>query len=98
MVTSLADESRLLAELRGLAEQGRHREVLDRLQTEPAAVLEHRTSFALLAAEAHGRLGAYDEARRWTELALAAAHMRGEPQAGRPARNLEGAIGPVRRG
>src|SRR5712692_808167 len=65
MVTSLADESRLLAELRGLAEQGRHREVLDRLQAEPATVLEHRTSFALVAAHMRGEPQAQLRARNF---------------------------------
>ena len=62
MVTSLSDESALLAELRGLAERGRHQEVLNRLERLPADTVERRTAFALLAAEAHGRLGAYPEA------------------------------------
>ena len=97
MVTSLADESALLAELRSLSDQGRHRDVLERLQQLPLASLEGRTAFALIAAEAHGRLGAYDEARRWTELALVVARSRGERQAELRARNFEGAIA-IRRG
>src|SRR5437879_914907 len=97
MVTSLADESALLAELRSLSDQGRHRDVLERLQQLPLTSLEGRTAFALIAAEAHGRLGAYDEARRWTELALVVARSRGERQAELRARNFEGAIA-IRRG
>src|SRR5438309_4018846 len=97
MVTSLADESALLAELRSLSDQGRHRDVLERLQQLPLASLEGRTAFALIAAEAHGRLGAYDEARRWTELALVVARSRGVRQAELRARNFEGAIA-IRRG
>src|ERR1041384_6389093 len=36
VLTSLPDEAALLAELRALAERGRHREVLDRLPRRPA--------------------------------------------------------------
>jgi len=96
-VTSLADESALLAELRDVAEQGRHREVLERLQQLPPNALEGRTAFALLAAEAHGRLGDHAEAARWAELALAVARARGERQAELRALNYQGAIA-LRRG
>jgi len=96
-VTSLADESALLAELRALAEQGRHQEVLDRLHAVPPAVLEGRTPFALHAAEAHGRLGHHAEAERWVQLALVVARSRGERQAELRARNYQGAIA-LRRG
>jgi len=92
MATSLADDSALLAELRTLAELGRHHEVLDRLHRLPAPVLEGRTAFALLAAEAHGRLGDHPEAQRWSELVLLLARSRGERQAELRALNYKGAI------
>src|SRR2546426_970349 len=92
MATSLADDSALLSELRALAEQGRHREVLGRLHGLPVEALEGRTAFALLAAEAHGRLGEYSEAQRWAELVLALARSRGEGQAELRALNYKGAI------
>ena len=81
-----------LRELRGLAESGRYREVLDRLAQVPAPELEGRTPFALLAAEAHGRLGEFTAAARWAGLALAASRERGEPQAELRARNYQGLI------
>jgi tetratricopeptide (TPR) repeat protein len=92
VVTSLADESALLAQLGELADQGRYREVLDRLRGMPAAALEGRTAFALLAAEAHGRQGDHAEARRWAELALVAARARGERPTELRALNYQGAI------
>ena len=92
MVTSLSDESALLAELRGLAERGHHQEVLNRLERLPADTVERRTAFALLAAEAHGRLGAYPEAERWAQAALVIARSRGERHAELRARNYKGAI------
>jgi tetratricopeptide (TPR) repeat protein len=90
-VTSGEDPT-LLTELRRLAEAGRHREVLARLDVLPAAELEGRTPFALLAAEAHGRLGTFDAAARWAAAALRTARTRGEPQAEMRARNYEGLI------
>jgi len=92
VLTSLADEAALLAELRALAERGRHREVLDRLERLPPEAIAARTSFALLAAEAHGRLGAHREAARWAAAALAVARGRGERHAELRARNYQGAI------
>ena len=92
MVTSLSDESTLLAELRGLAERGHHREVLSRLERLPAEMVERRTAFALLAAEAHGRLGAHAEAERWAQAVLVIARSRGERHAELRARNYQGAI------
>lgn len=91
-MTSLADESALLAMLRALAEQGRHREMLDRLHALPIGALEGRTAFALLAAEAHGRLGDHAEAQRWADLVLMVARTRGERQAELRALNHQGAI------
>ncbi len=92
MVTSLSDESALLGELRAMAERGRYREMLDRLQALPAGELEGRTPFALMAAEANGRLGAYAEAERWATVALLVARGRGEQHAELRARNYRGAI------
>ena len=92
MVTSLSDESGLIAELRGLAERGHHQEVLSRLERLPAETVERRTAFALLAAEAHGRLGAHAEAERWAQAALVIARSRGERHAELRARNYQGAI------
>src|SRR3989442_5884343 len=97
MSTSLADAPALLSELRALAEQGRHREVLGRLHGLPVEALEGRTAFALLAAEAHGRLGEHSEAQRWAELVLVLARSRGERQAELRALNYKGAIA-LRRG
>jgi len=91
-VTSLADDSALLAELRALAQRGHHREVLGRIERLAPDTLERRTPFALLAAEAHGRLGAYPEADRWATLALTIARSRGERHAELRARNYKGAI------
>ena len=89
---SPADESAQLFELRALAERGRHRDLLGRLEALPADTLERRTVYALLAAEAHGRLGAYAEAERWALAALAIARARGERHAELRARNYQGAI------
>jgi tetratricopeptide (TPR) repeat protein len=88
----LADESALMNELRGLAEQGRHRAVLDRLHALPATNLEGRTALTLLAAEAHGRLGEHAEAERWAVLALTIARARAEQQAAMRALNALGVI------
>jgi tetratricopeptide (TPR) repeat protein len=90
-------EAALLAELRALADQGRNRDVLERLGALPAATLEGRTAFALYAAEAHGRLGEHVEAARWAEVALVAARSRGERQAELRAVHYQGAIA-LRRG
>lgn len=92
MVTSPADDSALLAELRTLAQRGRHHEVLSRLEALPPDTLERRTPYALLATEAHGRLGEYAEAERWAQAALVIARARGERHAELRARNYQGAI------
>ncbi len=91
-MTSLAEESSLLAELRELAGRGRYREVADRLTALPAELLAARTPFALLAAEAHGRLAAYADAERWAAAALQVARRQGERHAELRARNYQGAI------
>ena len=95
-MTPLADESALIAELRVIAEQGRHREVLERLRAMPAQAAERSTAFALLAAEAHGRMGEYPEAQRWTDLAFVVARARGDRQADLRALNYRGAIALLR--
>ncbi len=92
MTGSPSDESALLFELRALTERGRHRDVLGRLEQLSADTLERRTVYALLAAEAHGRLGAHAEAERWAQAALAIARARGERHAELRARNYQGAI------
>ena len=91
-MTSPAEDAALLAELRGLAQRGRHRDVLTRLSQLPLETLERRTPYALCAAEAHGRLGAYAEAERWAQVALEIARARGERHAELRARNYRGAI------
>lgn len=89
---SLADESALLRELDALAAAGRYQELLDRLAGLPSATVAGRTQIALLAAEAHGRLGAYADAQRWAAAALDAARSRGEQHAELRARNYQAAI------
>lgn len=89
---SLADESDLLREIDALAAAGRHQEVVDRLAALPAAAAADRTPIALRAAEAHGRLGALDEAERWAAVALESARTRGEQHAELRARNYQAAI------
>lgn len=85
-------ESVDLRELRALAESGRYREVLARIDGLPPAEVEQRTPLALLAAEAHGRLGELPTAARWAGAALATSRQRGEPQAELRARNYQGLI------
>jgi len=89
---SLADESALLRELDAFAAAGRYQDVLERLAALPATALANRTPVALRAAEAHGRLGALDEAERWAALALESARARGERHAELRARNYQAAI------
>lgn len=94
---SFAEESALLRELEQLAASGRHRDVLDRLGTFPAAMLESRTRFALLAAETNGRLGDLVAGAHWAETALRLARARGERHAELRALNYQGAVA-LRRG
>lgn len=94
---SFAEESALLRELDQLAASGHHREVLDRLGTLPASILESRTRFALLAAETNGRLGDLVTGTHWAETALSLARARGERYAELRALNYQGAIA-LRRG
>ena len=86
------EESTFLLELRSLAGRGLHGEVLERLATLPPDELARRTPFALLAAEAHGRLGAHAEAERWAVAARDAARQRGERHAELRALSVQGAI------
>jgi tetratricopeptide (TPR) repeat protein len=95
-MTSPADESALLAALRGLVEDGRYQELLTRLDDLPREWLLQRTPFALFAAEAYGRLGNSDEAERWAGLALDVARAKGEMHAELRARNLQGAVALLR--
>lgn len=91
-MSSLAEESALLVQLRELAERGQHREVLSGLERLPPDALTTRTAFALLAAESHGRLGEHTEAERWATRALTIARTRGERHAELRARNYQAAI------
>jgi tetratricopeptide (TPR) repeat protein len=87
-----ADESTLLLELQALARQGKYREIVDRIRGLPTSGLADRTPFALLAAEAHGRLGELDPAARWAERALDAALRLVDNRAELRAVHLKGAI------
>ena len=91
-MTSLGDESALLTELRDLSERGRHRDLVDRLNQFAPEDVSRRTPLALLAAEAHGRLGEYEDAERWAATALALARERGDRHAEVRALNDRGAI------
>jgi len=97
VIASFADEWALLRELDELAASGRYRDVLEGLGKLPAAVRESRTRFALLAAEAAGRLGDHVAGARWAQQALDLARTRGERHAELRARNYQGAIA-LRRG
>jgi tetratricopeptide (TPR) repeat protein len=90
--TPLADESAVFRDLEHLAAAGRHREVLEGLERLPVNVREGRTRSALLAAEAHGRLGEHEAAVRWADLARTLARTRGESHAELRARNYQGLI------
>lgn len=92
MDSPLSEESALFRELEQLAAAGRHREVLDGLARVPDAVREGRTRPALLAAEAHGRLGEHEAAVRWADKARSLAHAKGEEHAELRARNYQGLI------
>lgn len=92
MGSFLADESALLSELSALARQGRYREVVDRLRSLPPGVAEARTPIALLAAEAHGRLGELDAAQGWAQQALDLAQRSLDARAEQRASHLRGAI------
>jgi tetratricopeptide (TPR) repeat protein len=87
-----ADDAAVFRGLEQLAAAGRHRAVLDGLARLPAGMREGRTRSALLAAEAHGRLGEHDAAVRWADLAQTLARARGESHAELRARNYHGLI------
>ncbi|MGH7700663.1 MAG: tetratricopeptide repeat protein, partial [Gemmatimonadales bacterium] len=89
---SFAQDSARLVALWGLAERGRYREVLDQLRMFSREEMERRTLLALLAAEAHGRLGEHDEAAHWAATALRRARSQGQRHAELRARNYQGAI------
>lgn len=92
MGSYLADESALLSELAALAGLGRYREVVDRLRSLAPGVVEARTPLALLAAEAHGRLGEHDAADAWALRALGLAQQSLDIRAEQRASHLRGAI------
>jgi len=89
---SWAGEWEFFRQVEGWSAAGRHRDVLEALERLPVAVREHRTRSALLAAEAHGRLGNSVEAARWADLAGTLARAYGEANAELRARNYRGAI------
>jgi len=89
---SWADEWAFFREIEGWSAAGRHRDVLEALQSLPSDIREGRSRSALLAAEANGRLGNYAEAARWADLAGTLARTRGDAHAELRARNYRGAI------
>jgi tetratricopeptide (TPR) repeat protein len=89
---SLAEESALLTELRELSERGQHQQVAERLASLTAEFVQAHAPFALLAAEAHGRVGRYDEAARWAVAALAAARSSGDRSAELRATHFQSAV------
>jgi tetratricopeptide (TPR) repeat protein len=89
---SWADEWTFFREVEGWSAAGRHRDVLEALAGLPAPVREGRTRSALLAAEAHGRLGEYAAAATWADRAWTLAHTGGDRLAELRARNYRGAI------
>ena len=89
---SWADEWAFFRQVEGWSNAGRHRDVLQALDRLPAAVREGRTRSALLAAEAHGRLGEYAAAAEWSARAWTLAHTGGDRIAELRARNYRGAI------
>jgi tetratricopeptide (TPR) repeat protein len=91
-VSALADESALLSQLRGVAAQGRYRQVLELLAGLPSEAVKERSPLALLAAEAHGRLGEHDAASQWAAHALNLARGRLDAATELRAVHLQGAI------
>jgi tetratricopeptide (TPR) repeat protein len=89
---SWADEWAFFREVEGWSAAGRHRDVLEALARLPAPQREGRTRSALLAAEAHGRLGEYAAAADWAKRAWTLAHAAGDRIAELRARNYRGAI------
>jgi tetratricopeptide (TPR) repeat protein len=91
MLGSLADESALLTTLRGLLASGRYVDVANRLAALPPEVTG-RAPFALLAAEAAGRLGRLAEAEGAAATALTAARAGAERTTEARAWNIRGAV------
>ena len=89
---SWAEEWAFFRQVESWSAAGRHRDVLDALAGLPASVREGRTRSALLAAEAHGRLGDYAAAADWADRAWTLAHAGGDRLAELRARNYRGAI------
>ena len=89
---SWSDEWAFFREVERWSAAGRHRDVLDALARLPAPVRAGRTRSALLAAEAHGRLGDYAAAADWADRAWMLAHTGGDRLAELRARNYRGAI------
>lgn len=89
---SWADEWAFFREVERWSAAGRHRDVLDALARLPTPLREGRTRSALLAAEAHGRLGDYAAAAEWADRAWTLAHTGGDRLAELRARNYRGAI------
>lgn len=89
---SFAEEAELLRELEALAGGGQYEQLLERLDRLQPTVVAGRTRLALLAAEAQGRLGAYDVAEAWAAKALELARSRGERYAELRARQHQAAI------
>ncbi len=89
---SWADEWAFFREVEGWSAAGRHRDVLDALARLPALLREGRTRSALLAAEAHGRLGDFAAAAEWADRARTLAHTGGDRLAELRAVNYRGAI------
>lgn len=91
-MSALADESAFLSELSELAAQGRYRQLLERLTELPPGAIAERSPLALLATEAHGRLGEHDAAARCAALALDLARARLDPSTELRAVHFQGAI------
>lgn len=92
MIASLADESALLFELRALADHGDYRAIAERLATLDPGDIATRTSLALLAAEAHGRLGELAAAERWATRAQERAATAGDGYSEQRALNVRGIV------
>src|SRR6185503_5366706 len=92
MIASLADESAFLLELRELAGRGDYRAIADRVATLEPALVGARLPLALLAAEAHGRLGEFLPAERWATSALTRARAAADPFGEQRALNFRGII------
>lgn len=92
MLPPLADESALLSRLQALVLEGRFRDVIDGIHALPPGLADDRAPLALLAAEAYGRVGDFEEAARWAARALDLARRRLDTPAELRAVNYQGAI------